>query len=230
MPGRQNVLWCWRSFLSIPVYLNRNVTMALNNVNYSFWFKVPFLLSTQSFDFSRVSFSSGFQLGRLFQVAKVIMTQFQFFVYRNMLCLYHVLFLQLTVSPTISVSAWSLLRLPDGSLFLWSLDFVGATARGIWVPLMVMRFYFNSSISRKRRWPWRIRIRWCRNIGIQSGWIWLVLLMLALMYHREACIDMSQRDMWLLICRQNWRGERSKRCSQKGYPCRRIKWCCLWCG
>ena len=41
-------------FSSIPVHMNRNVTMALNKVNCSPWVKVPFLLSAQSFDFSTV--------------------------------------------------------------------------------------------------------------------------------------------------------------------------------
>ena len=27
--------------------------------------------------------------------------------------------------------------------------------------------------------------------------------------------------MWLPICRRNWRGERSRGCSQRGYRCRR---------
>ena len=65
-------------FPSIPVHVNRNVTMALNKVNCSLWFKVSFLLSAQSFDFwtfckmtsLRVSLLSDFRLGRLFQVFK----------------------------------------------------------------------------------------------------------------------------------------------------------------
>ena len=39
-------------FSSIPVHVNRNVTMALNKVNCSLWIKVPFLLSSQSFHLS----------------------------------------------------------------------------------------------------------------------------------------------------------------------------------
>ena len=38
-------------FSSIPVHVNRNVTMGLNKVSCSLWVKVPFLLSAQSFNF-----------------------------------------------------------------------------------------------------------------------------------------------------------------------------------
>ena len=94
---------------------------------------------------------------------------------------------------------------------------------------MVTRLSWNFSIVGKSRWPRRTRIRWCRHVGIQVGWIWLILLRLALRYHRGAWMDMSQMGMWLPICRRNWRGERSPGCSQRGYRCRRSKWCRLWC-
>ena len=41
-------------FSSLPVHVNRNVTMALKNVNCSLWDNVTFLLSAQLFDFSAV--------------------------------------------------------------------------------------------------------------------------------------------------------------------------------
>ena len=55
-------------FLEHPCAREQNVTMALNKVNCSLWFKVPFLLSAQSFDFwtsckmtsPRLSFIIGF--------------------------------------------------------------------------------------------------------------------------------------------------------------------------
>ena len=61
-------------FSSIPVHVNRNLTMALNKFNCSLWVKVPFLLSTHSFDFStvckmtslRVSFIIGFSAWEAF--------------------------------------------------------------------------------------------------------------------------------------------------------------------
>ena len=61
-------------FSSIPVHVNRNVTMALNKVNYFLWVKVPFRLSAQSFDFwtfckmtsLRVSFIIGFSAREAF--------------------------------------------------------------------------------------------------------------------------------------------------------------------
>ena len=75
----------------------------------------------------------------------------------------------------------------------------------------------------------RVRIRWCRYKK-NSG-------RLDMADAAEAGTDVSSRTwveilqmgMWLPKCRQNWRRESSRGCSQRGYRSRRNKLCCLWC-
>ena len=132
------------------------------------------------------------------------------------MCLLLKLFLQFTVLPTLTGSAWPLLRLPLGLSFLWSRGSAGSSLVGHAVE------YLDSEETPMTMENSDTVMPTYRNPG-----------RLAMADNTEAGTDVLWRDpngygMWLYLCRRNWRGESLRGCLQRVYRCRRSKWCCLW--
>ena len=157
-PGRQHVTWCWWAFSRASLCTWTQTwqwpwtgSIDLCGSRFRFFYRRSHWTSGHSvkWDLWESRLLSGFRLGRLFQVAKIEYDLVSIFGLPKALGMCNVkLFLQLTVSPTLSGSAWSLLRLSVGSSFMWSCNFVGSWARGsvgVWVQLSWSRGCLETS-------------------------------------------------------------------------------------